>query len=284
MTNEDQIAALFAEANPVPSLDMLDPLEPLAIDPLESPSQRSSVMTDLKTDKSKVVAPAKWPRVALLAGIPVLLVAVLVFLGDTASNVATPAAPAASVTTAPLTDTTTWATYRSDRYGFSIGYPSDWTVSPADHDWTLAEDANDVLSSGQEMFRSPNRDVRVSAWSVALDPGTSLETWADVEGWVEQYCQHMNDPSCTEVPERAVELCLEARDCHPGLLLPFREDVQAFFPGMSDDASGWNQMIVVAIWRSDSHPSVAPYGGARRFMEAFLSTMGVCPADNRTLC
>ena len=59
MTDEDRIAALFAEANPVPSLDLLDPLEPLGIDPLEGRSKRSSVMTDLKTDRPESNNPRK---------------------------------------------------------------------------------------------------------------------------------------------------------------------------------------------------------------------------------
>lgn len=280
MTNEDQIAALFAEANPVPSLDMLDPLEALDIDPLESRSQRSSVMTDLKTNRPKVQPPARWSRLALLAAMPVIAVAGLFLLGDRTSNVAAPATTASA--NVSLIDTTDWASYESERYGFSIGYPSDWGVRTADHDWTLAEDAPNWRSSGQESFISPNGEIRVSAWSVALDPGTTLETPAEVEAWVEQYCE-VADPSCTGFNDRAIPLCLEGRDCHPGLLVPFVGDVQAFFPG-STDGTSWDRVVVVAIWRDDAEPSVQPYGGAQRLLEAFLSTMGVCPASDRTRC
>ena len=200
------------------------------------------------------------------------------------------ATPSHLTTTAPSTtaspavlpiDTSDWGTYQSERYGFTIGYPSDWTVRPADHDWTLAGDAGDWLSTGQEALILPN-EIRVSAWSVALDPGTTLETSADVEAWVEQYCE-VADPSCTGFNDRAIPLCLEARDCHPGLLVPFEGDVQAFFPG-STDGTSWDRIVVVAIWRVDDEPSVQPYGGAKRLLEAFLSTMGVCPADDRTQC
>jgi hypothetical protein len=297
VTNEERIAALFAEANPVRSLDMLDPLEPLDIDPLESRSERSSVMTDVKTDRSKVQPPARWPRLALLAAVPVIALAAVFFLGDRTSNVSAPstsaaplAAPAPLTTAAPSTtagprvsptDTTTWATYESERYGFSIGYPSNWTVRPADHDWTLAGDADDWMSSGHEAFILPY-EIRVSAWSVAMDPGSTIETSADVEAWVEEYCQ-LSEPVCTGFNDLSVPLCLEARDCHPGLLVPFDNDVQAFFPG-STDGTSWDRMVVVAIWRAEYHRSVSPYGGARRLIEAFLSTMGVCPADDRTLC
>ena len=292
MTNEDQIAALFAEANPVPSLDVFDPVEPLDMDRLEGRSKRSSVMTDLETDKPKVVTPTRWPRLALLIAIPVITVVGLLILGDGNSDVAAPSTSASpSTTAAPSTsaapsttaspsttsttvspiDTTDWATYQSDRYGFSIGHPADWTVKPADHDWTLAEDAANWMSTGHEAFILPNQ-IRVSAWSVPLDPGTTLQTSADIEAWIEQYCQ-LAQPNCTEFNDMAVPLCLESRDCHPGLLVPFETDVQAFFPGTS--GTTWDRMVVVAIWREDDHWSVAPYGGARKLLEAFLSTMDV---------
>ena len=78
-----------------------------------------------------------------------------------------------------------------------------------------------------------------------------------------------------------MRLCVEVRDCHPGLLVgvapPFDREVQAFFTG--GDYGG--QMVVVTVWRGESDPSVARYGGARRLIEAFLLTMCVSPEDPR---
>jgi hypothetical protein len=87
-----------------------------------------------------------------------------------------------------------------------------------------------------------------------------------------------NSP-CTGVAERAVELCLEPRDCHPGLLVPFKEDVQAFFNGgsFSNDA-----MTIVAVWRPEKDKSVAAFGGSRRLLEAFLGTMDIRPRPGPT--
>ena len=48
MNIDDQIAALLAGANPVPSLGLLDPIPPVDIDALTQ-SERSSVMTEIKT-------------------------------------------------------------------------------------------------------------------------------------------------------------------------------------------------------------------------------------------
>ena len=190
-------------------------------------------------------------------------------------------APSPTVTPgdAPI-DTTSWTTYQSERYSFAIGHPPDWTVTPADHDWTLEADADDWLSTGQDMFTSPDGHVRVSAWAVPVDADQEMwvdspaESWANVAAWVEDYCQAAGTP-CEGVIDRAVPLCLERRDCHPGLLVPFPEDVQAFFTNGGAGAD----MVVVAIWRGRSSPAVASYGGSQRLLEGFLATMCVWPAD-----
>jgi hypothetical protein len=49
VTIEDQIVALFANANPVPSLALLDPIEPLDMESLTDPSERSREMTEVQT-------------------------------------------------------------------------------------------------------------------------------------------------------------------------------------------------------------------------------------------
>lgn len=198
--------------------------------------------------------------------------------GAASSSTTSPSAPtspsaatSAGTPTAAAVDTTGWTTYVSERYGFGIGHPADWTVEPSDHDWTMEADANLVGSTGQEAFMSPAGDVRVSVWSV---PSESPESLEGVEAWAEQYCQESANTSCTDIGDRAVPLCNESRDCHPGLLVPFSEDVQAFFTG----GNYQQRMVVVVVWRPESHSSVADYGGSRALLEAFLSTMDVCPS------
>ena len=177
-----------------------------------------------------------------------------------------------------LTGTGSWTTYTSSKYGLQVGHPADWTAVPAVRRWDFETDVADYLSASQEVFMppSPAPDVRVSVWSAPLDPGTRIESTADIEAWVADYCRAEGNTPCTGIHERAVELCLEKWDCHPGLLVPFKDDVQAFFSGGIYDAEA---MTVVAVWRPESDPSVAPYGGSRRLLEGFLSTMQVWPAS-----
>ena len=88
MTNEDQVAALFAKANPVPSLDLLDPVEPLDIERLAHTSARSSEMTEVETIRPKKEEGPRWPRVALGLAIAVIAVVTLGILVNNESEVA----------------------------------------------------------------------------------------------------------------------------------------------------------------------------------------------------
>ena len=172
-----------------------------------------------------------------------------------------------------------WVSYTSERYDFQIGHPAGWTEDPANRDWQSDDDSANPLSPAHEAFESRSGDVRVSAWQVPLDPATRIESIAFLEAWVEDYCESSGNTPCTGIGDRAVELCLERRDCHPGLLVPFEDDVQAFFSG-GIYATG--AMTVVTVWRAESAAAVARYGGAQRLLEAFLSTMEVWPASTPT--
>ncbi len=170
-------------------------------------------------------------------------------------------APPAGTPSSDLLDTSTWTTYDSERYGFRIAHPSDWAEHPSDHDWTLANDA-DWLNSAAESFVLDREDqgIRVSAWSVAVDAGTS------VDSWLQDYCPSNTEP-CTGIQERAVDA---AMDGHGGTLVPFESDVQAFF--LVD-----GRIYAVACWRPEGDGSVLQYSGSTRLVEAFLSTMRLLP-------
>jgi hypothetical protein len=172
-----------------------------------------------------------------------------------------------------LPGTTSWTNYQSREYGLCIGYPADWNVDPADGRWNLETDADDWLSPAMENFISPNGDVRVSVWSVPTTVD-GFAPYSDVEEWISDYCARRGSASCNGSLSQAVELCVEIRDCHPGLLITSDEwEVQAFFTG--GEYSG--EMVVATVWRGESDASLARYGGGRRLLEAFIRTMGVIP-------
>ena len=171
-----------------------------------------------------------------------------------------------------------WSTYTSEQYGYIIGYPPDWSVDPADRAYDVDRDAADWLSPAMDDFTAQTGDVRMSVWAVPADQDT-FETPTGVETWIEQFCEKTGNASCGTFLDGAVPLCIEVRDCHPGLLLgvapPFDQEVQAFFTGGIYNS----QMVVVTIWRAADDPSLAPYGGGRQLMEAILMTMCVVPEE-----
>ena len=181
--------------------------------------------------------------------------------------------PKTSISTPPI-DTASWTTYTSDRYDLEVGHPADWIAIPSSREWRSETDVANHLSPAHEAFQSPATDVRVSVWAAPLAPGTSIESTADIETWVQDYCEASGNAPCTGIHDRAVEMCLEKADCHPALLVPFRDDVQAFFSAGIYDAEA---MTIVAVWQGESDSTVHGYGGAQRLLEAFLSTMKVWP-------
>lgn len=102
MNYEDQVAALFANANPVPSLDLLDAVEPLDMEHLAL-SARSSEMTEVKTEEMKPERPGRRPRIALAVAMGVIAVVAIGLLVNNDSEVASPTTtmPTPSTTTAP---------------------------------------------------------------------------------------------------------------------------------------------------------------------------------------
>ena len=122
--------------------------------------------------------------VAVIAVVVIAGVAAINLLGSSpgvggfTSPSPTASPPAATPSAAPTSfagDTSTWTTYTSRRFGFSVGHPADWTVRPATRDWTFPADATaDPFGTAMETFVSADSSVAASAWSVAVTPGTTV--------------------------------------------------------------------------------------------------------------
>lgn len=183
--------------------------------------------------------------------------------------------PIPSASTDPL-DTSAWVTYASARYGFYIGHPKSWTERPATRAWSfgLDSDVNAPTSAGADHFTSSDGVVRVSAWDVPLESSVDLDSREQLLTWINDYCTRTGAAGCTGIRDRAVFFCNERRDCHNAYLVSFGDWIGTFAWGGSID---W-AVRIVAVWRSENDPQVAPYGGTRALLEAFLSTMNIVPA------
>jgi len=178
--------------------------------------------------------------------------------GPVATETAAPA-PTSSPTLEPL-DTATWRTTVANAFGFSISYPREWEIEaspdvapPSEAPWP-----NPVAEVFATAAAPDGQGVRVSAWSVPVDPGTTIETW------LRRYCV---ERACGTIPSEGVVLTLDGR---PGVLFTVGGYPHATV--LVDD-----RIYVVACWRANDDGAVAEYGGSRRLVEAFISTMELLP-------
>lgn len=114
--------------------------------------------------------------------------------------------------------------------------------------------------------------VTVDAEGYGLAPVSQSKE--SVAAWAEQYCARAELSPCTGIADRSAPLCIEKWDCHPALLVPFEQGVAAFVSG-----GVFQEPHIFAVWRTESDPEAAKYGGARRILDEYLLTVGVCP-DN----
>jgi hypothetical protein len=170
-----------------------------------------------------------------------------------------PPAPTPSPQPSPTPRTATWTTYVSDRYGFSVGHPADWSERPSTHVWAFPTDAA-WDNTASESFIAPGATARASAWSVAVTPGTSAKAW------IQAYCAKNTSP-CTDIQGRTIAVSM---DGHAGMLVPFTSDVQAFILVN-------NRMYVVAEWLPDNDQTNLNYSSGTLLVEDFLSTMRLLP-------
>jgi hypothetical protein len=183
--------------------------------------------------------------------------------GTVAVPSATPAstglAPTELVTPTPVPlDTSSWFLYVSRYNWLGVEYPRGWTAIDANHAWSLAADAA-WPNTAADTYVSPDGHVKLASWSVVVDPGTSLIAW------IEDYCPRNTSP-CTGIQERAVPVVAGDKLHVSGLLIPFKDNVQAFFLDV-------DRIYVVAAWRPESDPGLAQFGGATRLLEAMSASM-----------
>ncbi|MEO8273685.1 MAG: hypothetical protein ABI620_06440 [Chloroflexota bacterium] len=159
-----------------------------------------------------------------------------------------------TVAPSPTIDTSGWGLYVSGRNWLGIEFPKDWTFKYATTDWTPAKTTWE--STGVDTFIAPGDDVRISAFSVAVEPGTSLEAW------IQTYCEKNTKP-CTGILDRSEPIDTTANGVeasHSGILIPFERNTAAFFLDV-------DRIYVVHSWQPDGEFD------SRRILEAAVRSL-----------
>jgi hypothetical protein len=176
----------------------------------------------------------------------------------------------------------TWKVYESQVYGFPLGYPADWSASPATRAWR-AGDAFPVDGLPYaDVFVSPREgDEQIAAivWTVPPAKGEEIETADDLMVWAERFCDEVVGLSCETFTQRAVEMNLNNGSGFASALLVPTTDHQYAFVTDCDSCllvGATNPGVtVVVVARPDDFPPAAPYGGSVELLKSLLTTMDV---------
>jgi hypothetical protein len=190
------------------------------------------------------------------------------------ASTATPA-PTAPATTAPPTTAPTpqptfdptsasaWQEYTSAVYGFTMKYPSGWTVyEPAVKEGDADLFANDSTVDGDE----------IGLWvqQVRAPAGADLESWDGLKAALQALC----DPAGLECPtdDPLTPMCLGDQECRPAIitLVSAERTPDALF---ADPSTGL--ITVFVLGREDGFPAAARYGGGIALLKAIVGQIDV---------
>ena len=169
---------------------------------------------------------------------------------------------------------TGWTTYTSEIYGITFGYPDDWRIHSAATRKAKVGEALITDFAIQDVFANPeDRDgdsIGVGLMQVPAGPGADITSREGLATWVEaNACDDAID-ACETVPDVAQPMCLGKVACLPAILVPLSDGTGAYF---ADPESG--SVTVISVFRPDSFPAAARYGGSVQLLKSFLTTLDV---------
>ena len=190
-----------------------------------------------------------------------------------------------------------WKDYKSNVYGFQMGYPSDWTVySPATREWKASDgQANADNGPYAAVFANTATDkdsMGLWVWEMPAGEGATLDAVTGLKAWAQTYCESTAGTrdggvaSCKGFTDKAKAMCLDAGGdaCRAALLVSTSDEVSAYFmdwPSVMLTSSP-DKVRVVSIGRPDAFPAAVRYGGSVQLLTSILTTMGVhTPANGQ---
>jgi len=177
-----------------------------------------------------------------------------------------------------MPSTAGWNSYQSDVYGFTIGYPQDWTVfGRAERPWQLGDsqvrDAPNV-----DLFVSPDQDNTIAMSALKVPVGTWGDdgTDAGLLAWTRAFCRDEGSSWCDQVPDLAQFICIGPENpdgsCpRRALLVPTPDGQYAFTREVI--STGASRIIVVIVGRPDDFVAAQPFGGSVNLLKAVMSTI-----------
>ena len=165
-----------------------------------------------------------------------------------------------------------WTTYTSAVYGFTMKYPSDWSVfEPATEKWPAGRDVPGEQPYAEAFISPTDPQIGLWVWQVPAPAGSD---WSSEDGTMLALvlvCESLGEESC-EPPFPPRKICVGAQ-CLPGYLTLIGgkggEIPHAIF---RDPKTG--AITVFQIGREDTFPSAAKYGGSHALLTFFVEQWG----------
>lgn len=211
----------------------------------------------------------------LAAGIAIVAVVgvgALTYLGESPG---VGGVPSPSATPTPRTPGITgWKPYTSAAYGFTMSYPSDWSVAaPASHKWQPGEPVTEGWGSWADIFSNDSAidgdAIDMVVYQVPAPTGADLESWEGLHAVHQELC---DEPTMGVCPtnDTPVPMCLGEQDCAPAIIALIEEFPWAF---IGDPEKG--VVTVIQMGRPDSFPAASRYGGTTQLLKSILTQLDV---------
>lgn len=192
-----------------------------------------------------------------------------------------PTAPTTAPSTAPTSQPTfdpsgaAWPTYTSAVYGFTMKYPTDWSVyAPATEEWVPDAPVTEATPWADVFVNSEAIDgdsMGMWVFQMPAPEGADLASWEGLQDVIQGACNGpgLNYP-CETISEPTL-MCF-GQKCRPAMIVGVGEEqtVSAFF---ADPATGI--ITVFDIGRQDDFPAAERYGGTVALMKAILDQVDV---------
>jgi hypothetical protein len=256
----------------------------------EGPSELADRVLDAALDevhltnqRRRIAVPWRFPPmntplrvVAAVAIIAVVGYAGLTFFlpGNGPGSVPSPS-PSPTPTLPP--GITGWTTYTSAVYGFTMAYPSDWSVyAPATEKWPPDDPVVDEATPWADVFVNPE-DLdgdSIGMWvhQMPAPTGADLASWEGLQAVIQEVCDRPGFSYPCESVAEPTPMCFGQQECRPAIIVSVSDErtVSAFF---GDPETG--VVTVFAMGRQDDFPGAARYGGTVALLKAILAQVDV---------
>ena len=167
--------------------------------------------------------------------------------------------------------------YTSPVYGYTISYPSDWSVgAPASRKWAPGEAEDGTWADTFQNDDTIDGDgIAFFAVQIPAPTGADLDSWEGLVAALQDMCARPAEFAYINCPkgDPGTLLCRGAQACQPALIASSDNEEETPMAVLADPETGL--LTVLGMGRPDDFPAAARYGGIAMLLKSILGDMGV---------